>query len=520
MLISNQGAVKMKAIRLIFTLVLICFWLSAEALAELDIQMGSAQFVKELSVSNNKLSHILDLASSPKLMVSYSIPESVTLKNIQIVLSDGTIVTTDNMEDFGVTIDSSNFLERFLFPASNSLMLIFDNTPSKATEIKGDFIGSTINSIVTNIKAINSEMLFGTGITPSRIYPNDTIYLHHLITEGVSPPSTLANVSVDVFQNGELIHQLPLKDNGDRIVDYAAADGMYGGNLPLSQSGKYIFEITSIAVDTNGHAHKNKETKTVTVLPTPEYVVEPNFTEELIDTNNNGLADILRLTFTSQSTISEGTEFKVRVRIGSGDKVYGLEKVRVDRNNQNLVFDFDGKEIWNMHDSGPIEINALAIYKNGDLTPIFTTRAFGQTANSYLKSQFERDKEYIYQKTADVSLVDSNGDNFFEGINISFEADILESGGYKVKLSLFNENNEELFFQGRQNLIAGTNTFNLFIPAIEIVEKGFNGPAEIQEFMFFRYDDDEFSMINKLTFGVTPNFSYRNFEKSKKSTGK
>ncbi len=489
-------------------LLLIFFHSSSYAFYTEELQLNAAHWTDKLVITSNKFDYTFDLPANTEVVLRVLLTELTNVDNVEVILPDGTSITAVNQVQYGISITTfipSIALDELISP-SKALIVTLDAEYSGNIQIKGDVSGNIPASLPLDMQFIGADVNFSTSYSPKQfLHVNDEITFSQFILENNSAPQNTVIVELDIYQSGELLSTHLMKDDG-LLNDSEASDGVYAKTISFDIEGKYTIRIQSIVTDSQGNTHKNVDTKTIEIRPNSPFSLTGTFTEQLIDNNGNGLADKLKLSFDYNNAPAADEKYRIQVIIGSGNKFYDMQTLIFDSTTAELAFHLNGLEIGKNHIDGPIEIQDVRIKDLNTGNFIEILKSFGVTA-SYLTSQFERPNEIINQSDATFSFEDADNNKIYEGINIYFIADVATDGNYQAKGRLKNTEGEFILGKIDTPLTSGIHPLTIFIPAEKIISSGFNGPADFIWFMFYRYDVNNWEMIERSKFGATAPFN-------------
>tara|TARA_R110001592_G_scaffold123859_1_gene332258 strand:- start:682 stop:6015 length:5334 start_codon:yes stop_codon:yes gene_type:complete len=500
--------------KLLKTIILAVFVVStfAYGFVEKSFQLGPAHTFENIPIVDNKISYSFDLPNSTEVALRLFIADQTEIQNFKIILSDGTEINTTNADANNITIDTftpDSAIES-LISSTKAFIVTIETAPSGNTQIFGDVIGSTNSSILLDLKYAYSAMAFGTTSQPDLvIHPNEEITFSQWIVEAGEAPLNTGAADLKVYKSGALLASHTMNDDG-LLNDYEASDGVFTKSLTFSDPGRHTVVIESVITDKDGFIHKNTYSEIVEITPSAGFSLSGTFTEELIDTNNNGLADKLKLVFAYTTPLLPGEKYNIQVSIGGDTIFYDQQRLTIDDSTTEIILEFSGLKIGERHTDGIIKINDVRIRDLNTMDLIDVISSFGETS-SYLKAQFERKNEIIVQDSAVITMIDADNNNIYEGINISFTADVLTQGDYQGRGRLRDTNEKEVLGDVDLSLTSGIHAIDLFIPASDITNAGINGPADFKWFKFYRYDDNDWEMVEKSKFGETSSFNCWDF---------
>lgn len=476
-------------------------------------ELSSASFFEDTKIVDNKIEYTFDIPPNNKLDIKLSLLDQTEISNLKFTFSDGSVVTQDNADDYGVEITEfspSTGLEMLISPF-RAYIVSLSTPPSGSVTVSADVIIGNNDGVVPINLQFYSQSLFFRSELPLNIvdYTNQPItFYQHVVEEG-SAPENSANVTLTVFQKGEALGSTVLKDDGVGN-DVSENDGIYSGSYSFPSESGYSLHFETVLTDKSGYTVHNFDEGTIRVIDAPSFSLDGSFSVEMIDSNSNSLIDELKLTIGMSGDIIDESKYVLIAFIGDEDNVYNSDSLVFDKTTTELVLTFKGREINAEHASGPLKIKDVIIEEFDSNKVVYAEEHFGYT-ESYNGSQFERPNEIINQPQASSSLVDENEDNIYEKISISFETNVFVDGKYETSGLLRGANGKELKFSKTETLVSGDSTIDVPVFWNELLEAGLSGPAQIVYLNFYQIEDLSWSVVRKKYFGETPEFECWDF---------
>lgn len=314
---------------------------------------------------------------------------------------------------------------------------------------------------------------------------------------------------------------------------------IFESNLSLKNLGKYVVKIEACAIDSNKEKIIHRNTDYITVVEPPSIEFTGEIIDSLVDDNNNGLADKLRIILPFSGKIKHNEKYVIQAQIGNAqyDGKWGVEETkglsiegkRVKRVSQSLnaiaigvgvvdssetavEIEFKGRKIAEKHKNGKLKIINVSIrpFNMSGTKRVEKIPLLGET-KSYSYKEFERELITVHQQEADISLVDEDLDGIYEGLNISFDVSVELDSKYEARM-LFGEQ-VDYFFEIKEyfELSEGKHEINIFIPAQRLVNAKANGEVLLANFHFRDANTYDWPTQTRWEFGVTPHFQCEDF---------
>ncbi len=301
------------------------------------------------------------------------------------------------------------------------------------------------------------------------------------------------------------IHTLKLRFPG-QVIRRMGLDGPYQGVVKL--------------IDTNdertiGHI---KFVTQAYLSDTFEVLLEVDGTlnDQGIDTNDNGLFDILRVSFGADVTkagtfLVEGT----LTNQVSQDFVFTETLMTLTTGSQTLTLDFLGKKIHGQRMNGPYQVEVKV--KEPSTFKMLDRVKLGQVTAAYKFTDFEPlggVRPISLTGNSSDEGVDINGNGLFDQLHVDVELELTTTDFYEWSARLVDANNIEMGFDSRSaTLNAGKATINFVFDGNLIGKNCVNGPYFVKGLLIHGHQ----SGVNLVSFKVakTQNvYGVRQFENS------
>lgn len=314
---------------------------------------------------------------------------------------------------------------------------------------------------------------------------------------------------------------------------------IFKSSLKIDEIGGYVIVIESSTVDKQGKRVLHKVTEEIRVQTPPAISLTGEIIDTLIDTNNNGLADKLRIVLPFNRITNSEEKYLVYAEIGN-EIINGIGEIEetktVETNNKPLIrrfltkniiahgqgivnssdtaveIEFKGKDIAKKHREGKLRVINISIkpINFSILKGIKRIPLLGEI-KSYSYKQFERQLITVNQEKADISLVDQDLDGVFDGLSIKFDVSVVFDSEYEARM-LFGEQPYPLFeIKEYFELSEGRHEINIFVPAQRLVNAKANGRTVITAFHFRNIKSKDWTTGIRHNFGVTPPFTCEDF---------
>ncbi len=300
-------------------------------------------------------------------------------------------------------------------------------------------------------------------------------------------------------------HSLKLRFPG-QVIRRIGLDGAYQGviNLVVIKANKRYHTVDGIKFVTQAY-----------LSDTFEVLLELDGTlnAQGIDTNDNGLFDILRVSFGADVT-KAGT-FLVEGTLKNQTAVSTETLMFLTTGSQTLTLDFPGTIIHEQRMNGPYQVEVKV--KEPSTFKMLDRVKLGQVTAAYKFTDFEPlggVRPISLTGNSSDEGVDINGNGLFDQLHVDVELELTTTDFYEWSARLVDVNNTEMGFDSRSaTLNAGKATINFVFDGNLIGKNCVNGPYFVKGLLIHGHQ----SGGNLVSFNVakTQNvYGVRQFENS------
>jgi hypothetical protein len=308
-------------------------------------------------------------------------------------------------------------------------------------------------------------------------------------------------VEVEVAAAGEYILQGTLMKDGETVVNGSTTvtltPGQHTVGVPFSgvaifrsnQDGPYDALVSLLDPDTGSRDDLAGVTQAYRHGDF-EGRIDPNgtLTDQGVDSNANGLFDLLRVTFGADvrapgTYLVSGTLHDV----ARASAVVTERLMTLSAGVQNLQLDFLGPEIYAQQLDGPYLI-AITLRDPGTQETLDGVR-LGQQTTAHRYTDFDRSGGTSALRLTGVSTdqgIDSNGNTRYDILSVAVQVDIAVADTYQWSARLLDVNGKEIgFYSGKGSLGAGLKTINLRFSGTTIGANGIAGPYYVRGLLMY-----------------------------------
>jgi hypothetical protein len=220
-----------------------------------------------------------------------------------------------------------------------------------------------------------------------------------------------------------------------------------------------------------------------------DVTVSSSFTEDVGDTDHDGLIDELVLTPTITVPVAGKYMANATLVDQSGAQVTTDLDGEIDlvSGAQPLKLRFGGQYIYESGRWGPYTLHVTIVHDASTATTIEVDDAvLGQTA-AYDYMQFEHDRISVDRKSLKSTAVDTNGDGLFDELDVTGTVTVENGGLYHVNALMYADNPSDYVAGAYMTvqLAAGPNTFKLVYYGSEIAKAGRDGPYQVPSLVVY-----------------------------------
>jgi hypothetical protein len=284
----------------------------------------------------------------------------------------------------------------------------------------------------------------------------------------------------------------------------ATGTGAWTGQATVAASG-----TNKIEAQTTGDRPRYAEAGVS--VASGKVTIAPGFTEQLVDTDHDGLADSLLLTITVTATAPGDYSLGSDLVSSTGEEIdtAGAD-VHLVAGTQQVPIDFVGQAIYNAGISGPYRLVNLRITDTTDGAVEAAAAGMGLT-QAYNYKVFQHFPVLIDRTSVAMVPIDSNGNGLYERLDLSGNVTVDTGGAYRVVAGLTAPDGSQVARTSAViQLNAGTNSFTTSFGGSEIWTSGKDGPYVVDGLTV--YKDSDASVTDVVDAAATsPAYTYDQF---------
>jgi hypothetical protein len=309
-----------------------------------------------------------------------------------------------------------------------------------------------------------------------------------------------ATLDVEVRRAGYYLLQGSLSKQGISIVHAAEAFSLPRGphtlnlrfpGLPILRSGlDGPYAGTVSMIDSLGHTFGGIEFATQAYSSaafTALLELDGRFNDLAVDTNNNGLFDILRIEF-GLGTREAGTFLIDGVLKNPNEPlvVFADTVMTLATDPKIATLDFVGSHIREQQLSGPYEVEI--VLRDPDTHDELDRVRAGSMTAAYEFTDFDPYgwAEIMLTGGSTDRGVDTDGNGLFDELRVEVEVELARADFYEWRARLVGVNGTEVDSDSRQaHIDAGIATIHFIFDGRKIGERGVDGPYSLKGFLMF-----------------------------------
>lgn len=369
--------------------------------------------------------------------------------------------------------------------------------------------GSTTGIAAHGVAAMLSDHQTSASLSvdDDSVAVGDSLIIRASITsQGVSVPGV--QVTVFVKRPDESVTQHQLMDNGI-APDTAAGDGIYSAAyIQTDQEGRY--QMLAQCDATMTPLPFMREAQALATVVAAQVTLAGTITEQVSDTNGNGLYDLLRFNVPVVSASPGAFRAIGELRDSTGRTHFARESVVLGVGAQNVAIEFRGDAIYDGAVDGPFTLVRIAIakdvagelYPTVDEDPMYSTAPYGYVAFEHNPIEFTGNGSALG--------VDTNGNGLFDRLDTRIEVLLAQPGSYAWSARLVEPGGAEVgFASGGSVLTSGLNLLALDFSGATIGTAAFDGPYSVRDVLVL---GGSLSQVETGPVFVTPAFLAAEFE--------
>jgi hypothetical protein len=332
--------------------------------------------------------------------------------------------------------------------------------------------------------AVAAELLtdsyVGAGLlaTEATLHPGSVGVLTAAVFEGEAPKTGAVVTARIKPPTGDPV-TVALLDNGEQ-ADNAVGDGLYSGIYQVNEVGEYTIVADITGLTSIGTPFTRMCSTSVRVI-TPGATLSGAFTDAGVDTNSNGLFNLLRICAPLTVTSPGDYILTVTLRSASGGHLYGYKYGTLVAGAQSICADIPSDKILDLNEAGPytIEEAELRFVGPNGAEPSAALHEGQQQTQAYTLSQFE---SRPLRLTGDYSCSDTNGSGLTQ-LHISIGVEVPVAGTYHYGAALRDAcgGYVEYIYGDATFLVRGISTLDFVFDGTKIGQRGIDGPYNVSD---------------------------------------
>jgi len=425
------------------------------------------QISKEVSAVNGSFSVDINIPSNDSIRVFIPNTTEIQTNNVEVIMPNGITIN-----QFNATANNVIYSQTTHYASkTNGWKIDINNAPSGTYRITGSIVGSNSVPVMMYMhgSGIRYDVLLGHSST--NIRTGKWLPLTLFLVENETAMSNI-DVNFDIYHNDVLVYETTAKDDGTGS-DVKPDDGLYYAFFKPDVEGVYRVVIRIRGTNSNNEQFEGEIIRSFNVDPNL-ISISSDYLEETPDLDGDGYADELILSMPVTAPLPVSGVIHTYAKIKIGDKGYLDDFGKIDVSENKIYAKFDGHTIRKLGYSGVFNVERFHYKYNGKFIESFTNL---KNTSYFDISVWERENLEFTTVFNDVAI-DSNADNIFDAIRISFEVDsILDAsalGKYGYRVKAYNQDGElfKEYTAGNIDLAVGINTIYIDIPASDIVVEG------------------------------------------------
>ncbi len=309
-------------------------------------------------------------------------------------------------------------------------------------------------------------------------------------------------LDLDVRLPGELRVQGALEKGGRTLVDAGTSQDLTPGarQVTLHFDGRNIrrsgldgpYDGSVNLIDASGHTIDSIRFTTRPYSAgsfSAPIVPQGPFTDQGIDTNGNGLYDLLRISFGAEIEQAGSYRLTGVLRSASSQSaLYADSLLTVPAGATTVRLEFSGPVINALRLEGPYTVDLL-VRDPATLQELDAVRLPFTTA-AYSADEFDpfgaSNQPIVLTGNSSDSGVDTNGNGLFDELRVNVEVALARTDFYEWGARLVDRNGTELgFYTRRATLSAGVTNIDFVFDGEVIGENGVDGPYLVKSLLIF-----------------------------------
>jgi len=403
------------------------------------------------------------------LVTSITGPAGQIINPTTVASFGGNFLTFEGVQSGESTVSALarpgfHYLYVFEAPAPGDYTVNFDGGLGLAEEVAVVSTLQTSSTLAAALFTTSNDFVVG-----------NVVVLGFALFNGAQPVAS-ANVPVVITADTGESGNVTLLDDGSS-ADQTAGDGIYTGTYSPLAAGN--FNATTIATGTAPGigTFKRMGAASFLVVP-PTAVIAGTFSDVGVDTNSNGLFDLVRVSIDLNVMIAGDHVVQVTLRPSGGPALTATAIAPLTPGASSVPVDFTAEQLRAAGIDGPyaVELVEVTLVDPAQGPVIVDAEIDLGLTLGYLISQLERDSILITGQTQDTAI-DDNANGRFDRLVVNVEIDLLEAGSYSWSYKLATQAQQEIEFRASSgNLGTGVQQLELTFTGATIGAFGANGP--------------------------------------------
>lgn len=354
-------------------------------------------------------------------------------------------------------------------------------TPELGTwtvEVSAPLVTDPSGSVSFSVNAWleNPSITFDGMLAKANIHLNETLQLLGTAKEN-GAPLIGATVVARIALPDDSVVDVTLLDDGTGI-DAAANDGIYTGqltNTPLP--GNYRINFVASRTGAPGVVGFSREDFELATVSSSSSTIAGPFTDFGLDTDGDGFFNSLVVEVGLDITTQAHYRVLGILKDANGNTLDASAEADLDVGANTIGLKFDGEKIFNNRVDGPYQLSVVRLAEESDLEtlPVDEKTDAHQTA-AYSFRAFAH-PPITLTGNGSASGVDTDGDGFFDLLDVVIEVEVTNSGSYEWSARLTDKNGTEIgFASSTGSFNAGANNLTFTFAGEPIGQNGVDGP--------------------------------------------
>ncbi len=261
--------------------------------------------------------------------------------------------------------------------------------------------------------------------------------------------------------------------------DFAAADGLYTGEISLSTPGDYDVRATVDGTTPGGAPYERDLFGELRIVTLAASLVPSTVSDQPVDADADGLIDEVVVSNDVDVVTSGDYVVQVDLESAGGAGVSRTTFVTLGTGTSTVGVHFEPDALLALGEDGPYAIEKISLVRilaTGEEVQ-HALYDVGSTA-AYDLSDLERDPILVVDFVESADDCDVDGD--YDRLILDVYVDVLTPGSHQYSTTLTDaEGNDIVFFNGTRSFTAGTNVLHFVIDAFLIAARGGDGPYSL-----------------------------------------